>query len=58
MVDAVSGLVKAAEGALVVLGLEPEVALTAFDDFTVRQHPDDTDAFYMPFDESELAVRF
>jgi hypothetical protein len=54
VVDAVTRPVDAAEGALVVLGLEAEVALAHDDDLGELEHVDLADAVDVARDEREL----
>jgi hypothetical protein len=57
VVDAVAGLRDAAERALVVLGLEAEVALAHDDDLRELEERDRADAADVPLDERELLAR-
>jgi hypothetical protein len=54
VVDAVAGVRDAAEGALVVLGLEAEVALAHDDDGREEQERLGLDALDLALDEGEL----
>ena len=57
VVDAVAGVGDAAEGALVVLGLEAEVALAHDDDGGEEEQRQGLDALDVPLDERELLAR-
>jgi len=58
VVDAVAGVRDAAEGALVVLGLEAEVALAHDDDRGEGEVWEGADALDVPLDERELLAWF
>jgi hypothetical protein len=57
VVDAVAGVGDTAEGALVVLGLEAEVALAHDDDGGEEEQRQGLDALDVPLDERELLAR-
>jgi hypothetical protein len=58
VVDAVAGVGDAAEGALVVLGLEAEVALAHDDDGGEEEQRHGLDALDVPLDQRELLAWF